>query len=259
MIRILLALCLALPLAAQLTDEQKEEFLQTAQVGRTKGISVGITQPLQATLRQGDFEHDAQIQRIDEQAPVKQLPTGIQVNFRDYWGFNIAAYKLDRLLGLQMLPVAVERKYQRDSAAFAWWLDDIAMMERERWEKDIPPPDLEEWNRQMFRARVFNQLTGNTDPNLGNVLIDKNWKIWLVDYTRAFRVQSDLAGPEGLERIDRNLLARLRELNEASVKTALGNWLNNREQQALLKRRDAIVKIFEEKIAAQGEAAVLYD
>jgi hypothetical protein len=158
-----------------------------------------------------------------------------------------------------MLPVAVERKYQRASASFAWWLDDIAMMERERWEKNITPPDLEEWNRQMFRARVFNQLTGNTDPNLGNVLIDKNWKIWLVDYTRAFRLQSDLAGPEGLERIDRNLLARLRELNEASVKTALGNWLNNREQQALLKRRDAIVKIFEEKIAAQGEAAVLYD
>ena len=222
MIRILLALCLAMPLGAQLTDGQKEEFLQSARVMRTRDISVGVTRPLRATLRQGDFEHDAQIQRVNERAPIKELATGIQINFRDYWGFNIAAYRLDRLLDLHMLPVSVQRKYRGAPASFTWWIDDVSMMERERWEKNIAPPDPEDWNRQMLRVRVFNQLTQNTDPNLGNVLIDKNWKIWLVDYTRAFRVQSDLSGPENLKRIDRNLLARLRELNEESVGAALG-------------------------------------
>lgn len=259
MTRLLILLCLAVPLAAQLSDAQKEEFLRTARVVRTREISSGITRPLRATLRKDGFEHDAHIQRVDERAPYKEFSSGIQINFRDYWGFNIAAYRLDRLLGLGMVPVSIQRRYDRDLAAFTWWVDDVQMMERERWEKDIKPPDLEAWNRQMFHARVFNQLAQNTDPNLGNVLIDKNWKIWLVDYTRAFRIQTDLLRPEGLERIDRKLLARLRVLDKAEVKQALGDWLSSREQEALFERRVQIVKLFDDKIAAQGEAAVFFD
>jgi hypothetical protein len=240
------------------TDEQKEEFLRTAEVIDTDGVSVGITQPLRATLRKGDLVHDAHIQRINERAPIKELPTGREFNFRDYWGFNIAAYRLDRLLGLYIVPVAIERKYRRTSAAFSWWIDDVQMMETERWKKSIDPPDLEAWNQQMFRVRVFNKLTYNTDPNLGNVLIDGNWKIWLVDYTRAFRIQTDLLLPESLIRIDRDLLDALRALDDATVKAALDGSLSKQEQRALLARRDKIVELFNNKISLEGEDAVLY-
>ncbi len=205
------------------TDEQKEEFLRTAEVIDTDEVSVGITRPLRATLRLGDSVHDAHIQRINERAPIRDLPTGRQVNFRDYWGFNIAAYRLDRLLGLHIVPVAIERKYKRTAAAFSWWIDDVAMMERDRWEKDIEPPDRDAWNRQMHNARVFNQLVYNTDPNLGNVLIDKDWKIWLIDYTRAFRIQGELLKPEGLTMIDGKLLASMRAMTPATVKAARAN------------------------------------
>lgn len=200
------------------TDEQKADFLRTADVVETDELSVGITQPLRATLRQGDVVHDAHIQRVNEQAPVKQTPNRREFNFRDYWGFNVAAYCLDRLLGINMLPVAVERKYQGTPAAFAWWVDDVQMMEKERWQRSVEPPDQEAWNRQMLTARVFNELAHNTDPNLGNVLIDSSWRIWLVDYTRAFRIQTKLLRPEGLTRIDRDLLERLRTFRQRDRK-----------------------------------------
>ena len=240
------------------TDEQKEEFLRTAEIVETADLSVGITQPLRATLRRRDVVHDAHIQRINERAPIKQTATGREFNFRDYWGFNIAAYRLDRLLGLNIIPVAVERKYQRTTAAFSWWIDNVQMMEKDRWQRNVEPPDQEEWNRQMLMARVFNQLVHNTDPNLGNVLIDTNWKIWLVDYTRAFRVETKLLRPEGLTHIDRDLLARLRALNSERVKAALGDLLSRREQRSLLERRDKIVQLYDSKIAIEGAGAVLY-
>ncbi len=259
MTRLVLLLCLVAPLLAQLSDAQKEEFLLNAKVGRATTIGVGITQPLRATLTDGNTTHDAGVQRINESAPVKQLPTGTETNFRDYWAFNIAAYQLDRLLGLGMVPVHVERKYRGARAAFSWWVDDVAMMELDRYQKNIEPPDLDGWNRQMSRVRVFNQLTYNTDPNLGNVLIDKNWKIWIIDYTRAFRIHGHLLKPEGLTVIDRKLLDTMRAMTADSVKAAMGDTLSKREQRALLERRDKIVQLFEDKIAAQGADAVLYD
>lgn len=240
------------------TDEQKEEFLRTAEVIDVDDLEIGITQPLRATLRLGDLVHEAHIQRVDERAPIKQLPTGTEFNYRDYWGFNIAAYRLDRLLGLNIVPAAVERKYRGSAAAFSWWIEDIQMMEKERWQKGVEPPNRDAWNEQMRQVRVFNTLAYNTDPNLGNVLIDDDWKIWLVDYTRAFRFQTDLLNAKSLTHIDRGLLERLRTLSSEMVTNALGDSLNKREQRALLERRDKIVQLFDDKIASEGADAVLY-
>jgi hypothetical protein len=257
--RLVLLLCLVAPLLAQLTDAQKEEFLRSAKIVRTTGTGVGSTQPRRATLSDGTITHDAGIQRINESAPVKRLPTGTEVNFRDYWGFNVTAYQLNRLLGLSMVPVTVERKFRRERASFSWWVDDVIMMELDRYQKNVAPPDLDAWNRQMNRVRVFNQLAYNTDPNLGNVRIDKDWKIWIIDYTRAFRTHGHLLTPEGLTVIDRKLLDSMRAMTPDSVKAATGNTLTRREQRALLERHDKIVQLFEDKIAVQGADAVLYD
>ena len=49
----------------------------------------------------------------------------------------MAAYRLDRLLGLNLVPVSVGRLYRGHTAAFTWWIDDVMMDEGERLKKKL--------------------------------------------------------------------------------------------------------------------------
>jgi hypothetical protein len=233
--------------AGRLTEDQKRQFLLTAKVGRTRGASRGITGTLRATLSDGRLTHDASIQSIDESKMTFQTSMGTEFNFRDTWKFDVAGYKLDRLLGLNMVPVSVERKHSGRSACFTWWVDDVLMLELDRVQKKMEPPDVKSWNEQMEIVRVFDQLIFNTDRNLGNIVIDKRWRIWMIDHSRAFRISHDIREPKNLTRCDRALWAKMKELTEAQLTSALGEYVRKNEIEAMLVRRDKIVKHFEEK------------
>ncbi len=168
------------------TKEQIKNFLVTAKVVKSQRSSIGITHPWRLTLTDGTVTHDASFQAVDEHAAMKQLPSGSEVGFVDSYKYNIAAYRLAELLGLDdMLPVYVERKWQGNPGSISWYLP-VKMDEEERRRKNLKAPDLDAWNNQMYRVRVFDQLVDDTDANLTNVLIGEDWKIWRVDFTRAF-------------------------------------------------------------------------
>ena len=245
---------------AELTDAEKEEFLRTAKVVKRRKVPVGVTHPERATLSDGRLTHDAHIQTVDIHKAKYQTTSGMAINFRDSYKYNIAAYTLDRLLGLNMVPVSVERKVAGDLAAVPWW-HDFMMMDKERYTKKIQVPVAKRvsWNDQMYQVRVFNELIYNTDPNLGNVLITNDWNIRIVDFSRAFRTRNDLRAPANLVRCDRRIYDALRELDEETLKRELGPYLRKNEIKGLLARRDKIVKLFDQKIAEQGEAAVICD
>ena len=81
------------------------------------------------------------------------------MNFRDTWKFNIAAYRLGRMLGLaDMIPPSVERKFSGDSGDFTWWVEDIMMDEVQRVAKKVAPPDKDRFNRQYVIMQVFDNL-----------------------------------------------------------------------------------------------------
>ena len=244
-----------------LTPEQKEEFLLNAKVSSSKGIGVGINNTRRATLSDGTLTHDAHIQTVDIRKHEFKTLNGIELNFRDSYKYNIAAYRLDRLLGLNMVPVSVERKVAGDTASMTWWVDDVMMMEAERYKKKVkvPPQRNAAWNDQMYQVRVFNQLVFNNDPNLGNLLITNDWKIRLIDYFRAFRTQKSLRNPENLVRCDRRIYDALHELNADVLNREIGDYLTKTEVRGILARRDKILKIFDAKIAAEGEASVICD
>ena len=242
------AVCLSQLIAQQqLTREQKVQFLQTAKVKKTKGTAQGITGVVRATLTDGTLTHDCSIQRIDEFKTQFQTAMGTELNFKDSWKFNVAAYKLDRLLGLNMSPVTIARPYQGQSASYCWWVDDVLMVELERMKKKVKPQDPDKWNKQMHAVRVFDQLIYNTDRNLGNLIIDKSWDIWMIDHSRAFRIMTDIKEPKNLVMCDKDLLDKMKALDEGTLKKELGEYLNQLEIKGLLVRRDKIVKLFEAK------------
>ena len=248
------------PMSAKLSLEDKEQFLKSANIASTKDLAVGVTNSRRAVLDDGKLKHDAHIQTIEVSKASYQTQRGTELNFRDSYKYNMAAYELAKLLGLDnMIPPSVERKVGGTSAAVTWWVDDTLMTELDRTRKSEQPPDLDRWNKQMYVVRVFDQLIFNTDRNLGNLVIDKNWNIWMIDHTRAFRLMNKLENPKNLVQCDKKVLEKLKELDKKAIQQRVGKFLTGMEIDGVLKRRDLIVKYFEEEVAKKGESAVLFD
>jgi hypothetical protein len=246
--------------APTLTKEQMRVFLETAKVTKSRTTGKGVTRPSRLTLTDGTITHDALFQSVEERATMKKFDRGRQeLNFVDSYHYNIAAYDLAEMLGLEtMMPMSVERRWNGRQGSLTWWVEDVMMDEGERLKKQVRPPDPDAWNKQFYRMRVFSQLVYDTDRNLTNVLITKDWRVWMIDFTRAFRLWPDLPSPGDLTRCDRQVLERLRQLDRTAVAAKLSAHLSAAEVEAVMTRRDKIVERFTQLTAERGEANVLF-
>ena len=241
-----------------LTKEQMTQFLLNAKVIKSEHTKKGITEPWRLTLSDGTITHDASFQTIDEHKPSMQLASGTELNFVDSYKYNIAAYQLAELLGLDdLVPVYVERKWHGDAGSLSWWLP-VKMDEVERHKQGLTPPDPDAWNQQMYRVRVLDQLVYDNDPNLTNVLIGENWKIWRIDFTRAFRLSKDIRDPKDVDHCDRKLFEKLKTLDGNELQEKTKHYLSKDEVKALMARRDKIVARLQQLISEKGESQVLY-
>ena len=244
---------------SNLTREQKEEFLKTAEIIRKTGIGTGVPNAIRATLSDGKMTHDAQIQKVDMFRSKYETPAGTERNFTDSWKYNVAVYRLDKIMNLGFVPVSVERRVDGKKAAMTWWIDDVQMDEGQRLKRKLEPPDNDRWTKQIYNVRVLDQLIFNMDRNGGNLLITNDWQVWAIDHTRAFRLFKQLRNAKNLIRCDRWILAELRKLDYDTLATELIPYLNKPQIQTMLARRDRIVKLFDKKIAERGEEAILFD
>jgi hypothetical protein len=224
---------------------QQEAFLRSAPIVKVRGVKAGVTGTQRASLSAGRIAHDASIQSIDQAMLAFQSAKGTELNFRDFWGYNVAAYRLGVMLGLDNIPVSVARNFNSRPAAFTWWIDDVMMDERARAAQGVKPPVPAAWSAQVHVMRVFDELIANTDRNQGNMLIDRDWKLWLIDHSRAFRLHETLRAPVHVRRCDRALLTRLKALTREGVDEELGDYLTSSERAALLRRRDVLVGLIE--------------
>ena len=241
-----------------LTKEQIKQFLLAAQVVDSRPAARGITHSWRLTLSDGTLTRDAHFQPIDEHKSEMKLAKGTELNFVDSYKYNIAAYALAELIGMDdMLPVYVERKWKGNRGSMSLWLPS-KMDEAERHKQKLTPPDADAWNKQMYKIRVFDQLVSDSDPNLTNVLIGEDWQIWRVDFSRAFRLNKELKEPKDLVRCDRQLLEKLKALDANALTEKTKNYLTKDEVKGVMARRDKIVAQFQKMIAEKGENEVLY-
>jgi hypothetical protein len=245
--------------APKLSDAEQEEFLKSAKITKTTSAKKGVTNTTRVTMTDGKLTHDAHVQCIDESKHEFKTDRGTELNFKDSYRFNIAAYRLSRMLGIENLPVTVERKVGGKSCAVDWWIDDVMMDEASRKQKKIEAPNPNNWNDQIYVMRVFDQLIYNVDRNLTNLLILNSWDIVMIDHSRSFRLAHTLENPKNLARVDRTLLANLRALDKAAVQKALMPYCTKSEVDSVMARRDVIVKFFDDQVKEKGETAVLYD
>jgi hypothetical protein len=242
-----------------LTKEQIRHFLLTAKVVNSHESKKGITHTSRLTLSDGTLMHDASFQPVNEHKAVKQISDGqTEINFVDSYKYNLAAYALAELVGFDdMMPVYVERNWKGHTGSLSWWLH-VKMDDAERVTRKLEPPDKEVWNNQMYKIRVFDELVQDTDPNLTNILIGEDWKLWRIDYTRAFRALPGVKHPSDLVHCERQMLEKLKALNVSQLTEKTKSNLTSAEIKGVMARRDAIVQHFQKLIADQGENEVLY-
>jgi hypothetical protein len=246
---------------ATMTTAQKAEFLLRARVVQHGSLGKGTTKPSKLTLSDGTFTHHAVFQSIDTTLQKQQFVNGrIEMYFRDSYHYNIAAYGLAELLGLgDMVPVTVERSWSGRKGSLSWWVDwrwDEVMRRKEKAE---PPPELAvSYSNQLHLSRVFGQLVYDTDRNQTNTLISADWKLYMVDFSRAFRTSDKLQYPDSIQRCSRDLLARLEALTRESVMEAVGGHLEPMEITGLMGRRDQLVERIRTLVRERGEAVVLF-
>lgn len=251
--------------AAEVTDFDKwEDFLKTAKVVAQKQLTgeLAVTNPWVLTLEKDGVQRKAVWKNV----------FGERVKgFKETWKGEIAAYRLSRALGLNMVPPTVERDFQGDRGSCQIWVDSWNNMET-LLKKKLTPPGIKAmyFARELCLQRAFDNLIYNVDRHQRNYLILEDWRLILIDHSRTFgtskKTKSGLIYDENnkenpkfiMETLPRAFYEAMKALTAESVRTIVGDYLADGEIAAVMARRDLIIAWVDKRIAALGEARVLY-
>lgn len=190
--------------------------------------------------------------------------------FVENWRWEIAAYRLDKLLGLNMISPTVEKKFKGKRGSCQLWVDYwIKLVDKNEQNFEVPSDKALAFSRANYLRWAFDNLIANEDRHTGNVFITKDWRIILPDHSRAFRTSKKFTknliyteehkeGPKIMKELPRVFVSKLESLNFDLIKESVGEYLTKKEINALLLRRDLIIQFIDERIKRLGEDNVLY-
>jgi hypothetical protein len=268
-----LALTAAGPLAAwgQFLPEEiaqrpaREEFLRTAEIVRFEEIREGVTKPYKLYLKKDGVELKA----------AWKNPKGMQSGYLEGWQYEIAAYRMDKLLGLNMVPPVVERDFQDKPGALVLWADNkYSLLKIMEEGIRIPDEAKDRTDKMKWLTRAWDSLIANEDRTQQNVLYTEDWRTIIFDHSRAFRSGGEFAtrlmyGRDGIKksaagqpflfrRLPRWFVDHIKTLTFENIRAAVGSTLTDAEIKAILTRRDLLLREISEMVKEQGEQAVLY-
>jgi hypothetical protein len=241
-----------------------EDFLKTAKVVASRQLpkSEGVTTPWELTLEKDGVQHKA----------LWKNALGERVGgYKETWKGEIAAYRLSRLLGLNMVPATVEREFHGDRGSCQLWIDSWNTMEGIRAKKLNPPgPKVNGFFRALFLQRAFDNLISNEDRHQRNYLIMDDWRMILIDHSRSFRTTKkfrtrliyDEKYKEGptfiMAELPRAFVEAMKALTPETLRQLVGEYLTDDEISATMDRRDLIIAWLDKRIAELGENKVIY-
>jgi hypothetical protein len=190
--------------------------------------------------------------------------------YMENWKWEIAAYRLDKYLGLCMVPPTVERRFEGNRGSCQLWVD-AKMSLKDKYEQKIKTPSYKifHWNRALFKQRAFDNLIANEDRHQNQFLITEDWRMILIDHSRSFRTSKKFTkkliydekyheGPRLMKELPRELYEKLKSLDAGIIQETVGEYLTEKEIECVLVRKNLIVDWIEKRIAKMGEEKVLY-
>ncbi len=243
-----------------------EEFLKTAEIVKSELIGTGVTKPWKLYLKEGDIEN---------KAAWKDINTDLSGGGRDSWKYEIAAYRLDKLIGLNMVPPTVEREFREKQGSLSLWVDSKHFLEIVEEGIKVPQSALKQIDDTKYITRLWYCLIANDDPTQENFMYTEDWRMILIDHSRSFRSDKEYAerlvlGINGIKRTQaddrpflirrapRVLLDKINALDFAGIKQAIGPYLTDKEIESIIARKKLIHDEIAEMIKLYGEDKVLY-
>ncbi|MDH3620700.1 MAG: metallophosphoesterase [Gammaproteobacteria bacterium] len=222
-----------------------------------------LDQPIQVGYRDTDFSEDdlaqvletGQIVAVAAEGPdwrlvqVSEGDVSVLASFRALPGRagfapELAAFRLDRLLRLGMVPVTVQRNIDGREGTLQF-IPGVTLTERERVASGKGQDAACPLRGQYDAMLVFDALVNNVSRTPSSMVYDPDgWLLMLVDNENAFaEFNGDL---NQLRRfgalIGDEWQAALRELDDDVLRTELGEVLDSRRLRALGRRRDALIQ-----------------
>ncbi len=227
-----------------------ESFLKEAKVIERRKLGTGITNPDKLTLEMDGVVRHAVFKNVDGDF--------------DSWRAEVAAYEMDKLLGLGMVPPTVERKVRGAMGCAQLWVEGRTM------EKFTgTPPDLDAWRRQVSLMWLFDDLVGNIDRHVNNVIVTEDFRLALIDNSKTFRGGRELlndlnrSGSSGTRaaywqvpfdkdteeyptRYPAAVIDKIRSLTGKEVKATIGRYIRSYDRGLIFDRRKLVLERLEE-------------
>jgi hypothetical protein len=239
------------------SDEEVLDFLRNAPVIGYKQLTGGSNDPFRLELELPGYRVRAIFRNVDvTRRSSSSAAERLFPSFRDSYAFEVAAYEMSRLLGLDNVPPAILYEWRGERGSLQLWVEE-AHTEGERIEAGETPADPAAWHLQRTSMLVFDNLIYNFDRNHGNQLIDARGKLWFIDHTRSFKASPTLPSGESIVVVDADLWRHLRALDRATIEASLGPYLDLPQMDALLRRHQRLLRHVERLIAERGEDQVL--
>lgn len=229
-----------------LTEARIKDILLHGDIVGNEEIGVGITNSNILTLSWEGVKIRALFKVHDSDPNLEnefRFPRRIN-HVPDRYLNEVAAYKLDRLLNLNLVPIAVLRKINNREGVIQYWVEGL-QNELDRKQNQLPFTG--ECNRvEQFRTRyIFDVLIYNDDRNETNITFSQEQQsLVFIDHSIAFSLEDSAPKmyAKAPLRLSNIFAQRLKSLNETLLKEELSDYLHRKQIDSILKRRDHILE-----------------